>query len=120
MKKALTASGSPIACNAGISFSVRPPFREFFFQLYLFSPFFSICRFLSDLQFPVKEIKFIFTKFLPHGIIPSVPTKAADPLVQRITAANTQHGGMAQSVEHIVHIDGVVGSSPTVTTTREA
>ena len=25
---------------------------------------------------------------------------------------------MAQSVEHIVHIDGVVGSSPTVTTTR--
>ena len=25
-------------------------------------------------------------------------------------------GGMAQSVEHIVHIDGVVGSSPTVTT----
>ncbi len=26
------------------------------------------------------------------------------------------HGGMAQSVEHIVHIDGVVGSSPTVTT----
>ena len=29
-------------------------------------------------------------------------------------------GGMAQSVEHIVHIDGVVGSSPTVTTTREA
>ena len=23
---------------------------------------------------------------------------------------------MAQSVEHIVHIDGVVGSSPTVTT----
>ena len=29
-------------------------------------------------------------------------------------------GGMAQSVEHIVHIDGVVGSSPTVTTTGEA
>ena len=29
------------------------------------------------------------------------------------------HGGMAQSVEHIVHIDGVVGSSPTVTTTRK-
>ena len=28
-----------------------------------------------------------------------------------------KHGGMAQSVEHIVHIDGVVGSSPTVTTT---
>ena len=27
-------------------------------------------------------------------------------------------GGMAQSVEHIVHIDGVVGSSPTVTTTN--
>ena len=26
---------------------------------------------------------------------------------------------MAQSVEHIVHIDGVVGSSPTVTTTRK-
>ena len=26
------------------------------------------------------------------------------------------YGGMAQSVEHIVHIDGVVGSSPTVTT----
>ena len=25
---------------------------------------------------------------------------------------------MAQSVEHIVHIDGVVGSSPTVTTTK--
>ena len=25
---------------------------------------------------------------------------------------------MAQSVEHIVHIDGVVGSSPTVTTTH--
>ena len=25
---------------------------------------------------------------------------------------------MAQSVEHIVHIDGVVGSSPTVTTTN--
>ena len=29
-----------------------------------------------------------------------------------------EHGGMAQSVEHIVHIDGVVGSSPTVTTTN--
>ena len=29
-------------------------------------------------------------------------------------------GGMAQSVEHIVHIDGVVGSSPTVTTRAEA
>ena len=29
-------------------------------------------------------------------------------------------GGMAQSVEHIVHIDGVVGSSPTVTTKAEA
>ena len=28
-------------------------------------------------------------------------------------------GGMAQSVEHIVHIDGVVGSSPTVTTTAQ-
>ena len=27
---------------------------------------------------------------------------------------------MAQSVEHIVHIDGVVGSSPTVTTRAEA
>ena len=27
-----------------------------------------------------------------------------------------RRGGMAQSVEHIVHIDGVVGSSPTVTT----
>ena len=27
-----------------------------------------------------------------------------------------KQGGMAQSVEHIVHIDGVVGSSPTVTT----
>ena len=27
-----------------------------------------------------------------------------------------KRGGMAQSVEHIVHIDGVVGSSPTVTT----
>ena len=27
---------------------------------------------------------------------------------------------MAQSVEHIVHIDGVVGSSPTVTTKAEA
>ena len=27
---------------------------------------------------------------------------------------------MAQSVEHIVHIDGVVGSSPTVTTRVEA
>ena len=27
-----------------------------------------------------------------------------------------QHGAMAQSVEHIVHIDGVVGSSPTGTT----
>ena len=26
--------------------------------------------------------------------------------------------GMAQSVEHIVHIDGVVGSSPTVTTQK--
>ena len=26
---------------------------------------------------------------------------------------------MAQSVEHIVHIDGVVGSSPTVTTTAQ-
>ena len=25
---------------------------------------------------------------------------------------------MAQSVEHIVHIDGVVGSSPTVTTMK--
>ena len=25
---------------------------------------------------------------------------------------------MAQSVEHIVHIDGVVGSSPTVTTEK--
>ena len=31
---------------------------------------------------------------------------------------NLFHGGMAQSVEHIVHIDGVVGSSPTVTTPR--
>ena len=29
-----------------------------------------------------------------------------------------KRGGMAQSVEHIVHIDGVVGSSPTVTTTK--
>ena len=29
------------------------------------------------------------------------------------------HGGMAQSVEHIVHIDGVVGSSPTVTTENQ-
>ena len=29
-----------------------------------------------------------------------------------------QNGGMAQSVEHIVHIDGVVGSSPTVTTSE--
>ena len=29
----------------------------------------------------------------------------------------SEYGGMAQSVEHIVHIDGVVGSSPTVTTT---
>ena len=28
-----------------------------------------------------------------------------------------RHGAMAQSVEHIVHIDGVVGSSPTGTTT---
>ena len=28
-------------------------------------------------------------------------------------------GGMAQSVEHIVHIDGVVGSSPTVTTNEK-
>ena len=28
----------------------------------------------------------------------------------------SKYGGMAQSVEHIVHIDGVVGSSPTVTT----
>ena len=27
-----------------------------------------------------------------------------------------RHGAMAQSVEHIVHIDGVVGSSPTGTT----
>ena len=27
---------------------------------------------------------------------------------------------MAQSVEHIVHIDGVVGSSPTVTTTQRS
>ena len=27
---------------------------------------------------------------------------------------------MAQSVEHIVHIDGVVGSSPTVTTKRKS
>ena len=34
------------------------------------------------------------------------------------TGMRTVHkrGGMAQSVEHIVHIDGVVGSSPTVTT----
>ena len=30
------------------------------------------------------------------------------------------NGGMAQSVEHIVHIDGVVGSSPTVTTTQRS
>ena len=29
-----------------------------------------------------------------------------------------RHGAMAQSVEHIVHIDGVVGSSPTGTTTK--
>ena len=27
-----------------------------------------------------------------------------------------KHGGMAQSVEHIVHIDGVTGSSPVATT----
>ena len=30
-----------------------------------------------------------------------------------------RHGAMAQSVEHIVHIDGVVGSSPTGTTTEK-
>ena len=30
-----------------------------------------------------------------------------------------RRGGMAQSVEHIVHIDGVVDSSPTVTTKRK-
>ena len=28
-------------------------------------------------------------------------------------------GGMAQSVEHFVHIEGVVGSSPTVTTAKK-
>ena len=33
---------------------------------------------------------------------------------------SSELGGMAQSVEHIVHIDGVVGSSPTVTTRAEA
>ena len=32
----------------------------------------------------------------------------------------SEWGGMAQSVEHIVHIDGVVGSSPTVTTTVQS
>ena len=30
------------------------------------------------------------------------------------------HGRMAQLVEHIVHIDGVTGSSPVATTTRLA
>ena len=29
-----------------------------------------------------------------------------------------RHGGMAQLVEHIVHIDGVTGSSPVVTTKK--
>ena len=29
-----------------------------------------------------------------------------------------KRGGMAQSVEHFVHIEGVVGSSPTVTTQK--
>ena len=40
-------------------------------------------------------------------------------ITERITRKmpeSSELGGMAQSVEHIVHIDGVVGSSPTVTT----
>ena len=32
----------------------------------------------------------------------------------------TTNGRMAQLVEHIVHIDGVTGSSPVATTTRLA
>ena len=32
----------------------------------------------------------------------------------------SSHGRMAQLVEHIVHIDGVTGSSPVATTTRLA
>ena len=31
----------------------------------------------------------------------------------------TTNGRMAQLVEHIVHIDGVTGSSPVATTTKE-
>ena len=40
-------------------------------------------------------------------------------IVSPLWSEHQTRGGMAQSVEHIVHIDGVVGSSPTVTTTRK-
>ena len=39
-------------------------------------------------------------------------------LVSPLWSEHQTRGGMAQSVEHIVHIDGVVGSSPTVTSTN--
>ena len=52
-------------------------------------------------DFFAKTLFWGLTTHLNHGIISHV--------VKR-------HGAMAQSVEHIVHIDGVVGSSPTGTT----
>ena len=41
-----------------------------------------------------------------------------DHIASPLWSEHQTRGGMAQSVEHIVHIDGVVGSSPTVTTTN--
>ena len=37
---------------------------------------------------------------------------------QRIRLKGSELGRMAQLVEHIVHIDGVTGSSPVATTTN--
>ena len=37
---------------------------------------------------------------------------------QRIRLKSSEYGRMAQLVEHIVHIDGVTGSSPVATTMK--
>ena len=39
---------------------------------------------------------------------------------QRIRLKSSEYGRMAQLVEHIVHIDGVTGSSPVATTNLES
>ena len=57
------------------------------------------------------------TESFPRDIMHFVPGKRSVGSSNSTRWQEHQtNGGMAQSVEHIVHIDGVVGSSPTVTT----